>query len=52
MQVSVREGVKGAEVASAVLEHIRSNDVAVMEGCDKVGVVVWGGRGVTSLFDV
>ena len=32
----MKEGLKGAEVASSMLEYIRNNDVATMEGCDKV----------------
>ncbi len=35
-QGSVKESLKGAEVAGAVLEHIRHNDVLVMEAFDKV----------------
>ena len=32
----MKESLKGAEVAGAVLEYIRNNDVAVLEGFDKV----------------
>ena len=36
VQVAVKEGLKGIQVATAVQDYIRNNDVAIMEGCDKV----------------
>ena len=51
-QAGVGEKVQGIEMALALLEHIRNNDVAVMEGCDKVGVVliigVWSDHSTSS----
>ena len=36
VQGHLKESLKGAEVSTAILEYIRNNDVAAMEGCDQV----------------
>lgn len=38
VQGHLKESLKGAEVATAILKYVRNNDVAAMEGCDKVCV--------------
>ena len=37
-QKSIDVSVSGPELPQAVLEYIRHNDMAVLEGCDKVGM--------------
>ena len=35
-EASLEDSVCGADIPPAMLEFIRNNDIAVMEGCDKV----------------
>ena len=36
LQKSIASSVSGQELPLAVLDYIRHNDIAVLEGCDKV----------------